>query len=254
MIEIIQIPALKDNYIYLLVDKETNQTACVDPSESMIVFQELEKQKLNLDFIYNTHHHSDHTGGNIDLKNRFKCKIVGSNADKKRIPGIDICLKNNDEFFLGNSKFIVFNTPGHTVGHICFFFLNEMLLFCGDTLFSMGCGRIFEGTHKQMWSSLKKIRSLPDSTLIYCGHEYTKSNIEFALSLEPHNSELKKKYQDIILKRTEDKPTIPSKLSEEKRFNPFLKVDDKEFLESTNLKENSSLEVFSKIRIQKDLF
>ncbi len=129
-----------------------------------------------------------------------------------------------------------------------------MLLFCGDTLFSMGCGRIFEGTHKQMWSSLKKIRSLPDSTLIYCGHEYTKSNIEFALSLEPHNSELKKKYQDIILKRTEDKPTIPSKLSEEKRFNPFLKVDDKEFLESTNLKENSSLEVFSKIRIQKDLF
>ena len=129
-----------------------------------------------------------------------------------------------------------------------------MFLFCGDTLFSMGCGRIFEGTHQQMWNSLQKIRALPDSTLIYCGHEYTQSNIKFAISLEPENSLLEEKYQEVFFKRKNNKPTVPSRLSEEKKLNPFLRADDKVFMENLNLREKTSLEVFSQIRAQKDMF
>ena len=254
MIEVIQIPVLRDNYTYILIDKESNQTACVDPSESKIVVQELRKKRLNLNFILNTHHHSDHTGGNIALKEIYKCKVIGSEKDKKRIPGIDIYLNDKDVYFLGKSKFIVYDVPGHTTGHICFFFMKEMFLFCGDTLFSMGCGRIFEGTHQQMWNSLQKIRALPDSTLIYCGHEYTQSNIKFAISLEPKNSQLEEKYQEILFKRKNNKPTVPSKLSEEKKLNPFLRADDKVLMENLNLREKTSLEVFSQIRAQKDIF
>ena len=146
MIEVIQIPALQDNYIYFIIDKQSSLTACVDPSLADPVINLLKKKNLKLDFILNTHHHYDHVGGNLELKEKTQCKIIGAEIDKKRIPGIDIFLKDKENFFLGSSEFIAIETPGHTVGHICFYFHGDNILFSGDTLFAFGCGRLFEGT------------------------------------------------------------------------------------------------------------
>ena len=187
----------------------------------------LKKKKIKLDFILNTHHHLDHIGGNLKLKQKYNCKIVGNKHDSDRIPGIDIFLEEGDTFSLGNSKCSVIEVSGHTNGHISYFFKEDLALFCGDTLFSLGCGRLFEGTPSQMVNSLNKIRSLPDETKVYCAHEYTKAkNI----------------------------PTVPSLLKEEKRLNPFLKFDDPGFIKSIGMEFNSSEENFGKIRRLKDVF
>ena len=254
MIEVIQIPALQDNYIYFIIDKQSSLTACVDPSLADPVINLLKKKNLKLDFILNTHHHYDHVGGNLELKEKTQCKIIGAEIDKKRIPGIDIYLKDKEIFFLGSSKFIAIETPGHTVGHICFYFDGDNILFSGDTLFGLGCGRLFEGTPKQMWSSLKFIKNLPNETLIYCGHEYTESNLKFAISLLPDDEDLEKKKNKIKSLRKKGIPTIPTTIGEEKRFNPFLKVDDEEFLEKVDLKNMEENMVFEKIRKLKDIF
>ena len=254
MIEVIQIPALQDNYIYFIIDKQSSLTACVDPSLADPVINLLKKKNLKLDFILNTHHHYDHVGGNLELKEKTQCKIIGAEIDKKRIPGIDICLKDKEIFFLGSSKFIVIETPGHTVGHICFYFDGNNILFSGDTLFALGCGRLFEGTPKQMWSSLKFIKNLPNETLIYCGHEYTESNLKFAISLLPDDKDLEKKKNKIKSLRKKGISTIPTTIGEEKRFNPFLKIDDDEFLEKIDLKNLEENTVFEKIRKLKDIF
>ena len=254
MIEVIQIPALQDNYIYFIIDKQSSLTACVDPSLADPVINLLKKKNLKLDFILNTHHHYDHVGGNLELKEKTQCKIIGAEIDKERIPGIDICLKDKENFFLGSSKFIAIETPGHTVGHICFYFDGDNILFSGDTLFALGCGRLFEGTPKQMWSSLKFIKNLPNETLIYCGHEYTESNSKFAISLLPDDKDLEKKKNKIKSLRKKGIPTIPTTIGEEKRFNPFLKIDDDEFLEKIDLKNLEENTVFEKIRKLKDIF
>ena len=254
MIEIIQIPALQDNYIYFLIDKESSLTACVDPSKADPVIDLLKKKNLNLDFILNTHHHYDHVGGNLELKEKTQCRIIGAEIDKERIPGIDICLKDMEKFYFGSSEFITIETPGHTVGHICFYFHNDNILFSGDTLFALGCGRLFEGTPKQMWRSLKIIKSLPNKTLIYCGHEYTESNSNFAISLLPDDQDLEKKKEKIQNLRQKGRPTIPTTIGEEKKFNPFLKVDDRSFLEKINLADMEESSAFEKIRKLKDNF
>ena len=248
------IKCLQDNYSYIIVD-EKNQTACViDPSEAQPIINFVEEKKIHLKYILNTHHHYDHVGGNLELKEKTQCKIIGAEIDKKRIPGIDIYLKDKEIFFLGSSKFIAIETPGHTVGHICFYFDCDNILFSGDTLFALGCGRLFEGTPKQMWSSLKFIKNLPNETLIYCGHEYTESNSKFAISLLPDDKDLEKKKNKIKSLRKKGIPTIPTTIGEEKRFNPFLKVDDEEFLEKVDLKNMEENMVFEKIRKLKDIF
>ena len=248
------IKCLQDNYSYIIVD-EKNQIACVvDPSEARPIINFVEKKKIHLKYILNTHHHYDHVGGNLELKEKTQCKIIGAEIDKKRIPGIDIYLKDKEIFFLGSSKFIAIETPGHTVGHICFYFDCDNILFSGDTLFALGCGRLFEGTPKQMWSSLKFIKNLPNETLIYCGHEYTESNSKFAISLLPDDKDLEKKKNKIKSLRKKGIPTIPTTIGEEKRFNPFLKVDDEEFLEKVDLKNMEENMVFEKIRKLKDIF
>ena len=209
---------------------------------------------MNLDFIFNTHHHNDHVGGNLEIKGITGCKIIGPEIDKKRIPGIDIGVKNKERIRLGESNINIYEIPGHTTGHICFYFPEDSLLFCGDTLFSMGCGRMFEGTAKQMWNSLKILRSLPDDTLIYCGHEYTESNAKFAFSLDKENEDLKEKISEIYKLRNDGKPTVPSILGEEKKFNPFLKSDDPDFTKKINIKSNVSWKIFKEIRRMKDSF
>ena len=234
------IKCLKDNYSYLVID-EKNQSACViDPSEAKPIINFIEKNKIHLKFILNTHHHYDHVGGNKELKQKYNTKIIGFEEDKNRIPEIDICLKDRDVWKNNNFEFKIFHIPGHTLGHICFNFFKEKLLFTGDTLFSLGCGRIFEGTYEQMFNSIKLLKSFDLKTKIYCGHEYTLKNSDFCLMHDKKNLKLKEKILLIKEKLNKNLPTVPSTLKEELETNIFLKCD--------------SIETFSKLRNLKDNF
>ena len=247
------ISCLSDNYSYLIHDEESNTVAIIDPSE----FKPCDKiiKKYNkLDFILNTHHHADHVNGNLELKKKYNSKILGFSQDKKRIPGIDILLEENQKQMIGNLEFEVIFIPGHTKGHIAFFFSKEKIAFTGDTLFSLGCGRVFEGTHEEMFYSLNKIKNLPPDTKIYCGHEYTKSNLNFCLAYDPHNIFLKEKAIDIQKKLNSNLPTIPTILGQEIKTNIFLRCNDPEIKHAIGLKDSSELEVFSKLRDLKDTF
>ena len=254
MIKVIQIATLSDNYSYIIVDAVSKLNACIDPSVSGTIENFLEKNDLILDYIINTHHHNDHVGGNLELKKKYNCKIIGNLKDQERIPGIDIKLKDNDIFKLGESEFKVIDTPGHTVGHVCYYFKEDKVLFSGDTLFSMGCGRLFEGSATQMVKSLKKLRSLPGETKIYCGHEYTQSNANFALHLSPRNNKLKEKVIKIEKTRKKKLSTIPSSIEEEVLLNPFLNFDNSNFIKEIGLENVNDYENFRKIRVMKDEF
>ena len=247
------ISCLSDNYSYLIHDEESNTVAIIDPSE----FKPCDKiiKKYNkLDFILNTHHHADHVNGNLELKKKYNSKILGFSQDKKRIPGIDILLEENQKQKIGNLEFEVIFIPGHTKGHIAFFFSKEKIAFTGDTLFSLGCGRVFEGTHEEMFYSLNKIKNLPPDTKIYCGHEYTKSNLNFCLAYDPRNTFLKEKAIDIQKKLNSNLPTIPTILGQEIKTNIFLRCNDPEIKLALDLKDSSEVEVFSKLRDLKDSF
>ena len=254
MLEIFQIPVLNDNYIYLIIDAKSGKTACVDPALHAPVIEKLEELDKKLDFILNTHHHNDHVGANLQLQKRYKCEIVGNEKDKARIPGISIFVYEGDSIKLGDSECRGIEVSGHTLGHICYYFSKESLIFCGDTLFSLGCGRLFEGTPDVMVESLLKIRSLPNNTKVYCAHEYTLNNANFALSLEPKNNKLKEKIEQIKIRRSKGLSTIPSMLGEEKILNPFLRFDNDAFIKSVGLKKKSDIENFKVIREMKDNF
>ena len=234
------IPCLKDNYSYLIID-DSNNTACVvDPSESLPIINFLDNKNIKLRYILNTHHHFDHIGGNKDLKNKFGSTVVGFKKDANRIPGIDIELENNQIWRADNFVAKIIHIPGHTSGHICFHFFQDKIIFSGDTLFSLGCGRIFEGTYEEMFNSLKIFKSLPDDTKVYCGHEYTLNNSKFCIKYDSENLNLKKKIEDIKKKIVDGSPTIPSTIKEELDCNIFLRSKD--------------LETFSKLRDLKDNF
>ena len=247
------IPCLSDNYSYLIHEKETGITSIVDPSEFNACDKIINKYK-KLDFILNTHHHADHIGANLELKRKYNTKILGFNLDKNRIPGIDILLKENQKHKIGNLEFKVIFVPGHTKGHIAFFFEKEKIAFTGDTLFSLGCGRVFEGTHEEMFNSLNKIKKLPPDTKVYCGHEYTKSNLNFCLEYDSNNTNLKDKKIEIDKKLSFNQPTIPSTISDEIKTNIFLRCNDPEIKHRLGLKDSSDVEVFSKLRDLKDSF
>ena len=247
------IPCLSDNYSYLIHEKKLNTVSIVDPSEFKTCDEAIKKYK-KLDFILNTHHHADHVGANLELKKKYNSKILGSDSDKNRIPGIDIFLKENQKQKIGNLEFEVIFIPGHTKGHIAFFFRKEKIAFTGDTLFSLGCGRVFEGTHEEMFNSLNKIKNLPPDTKIYCGHEYTKTNLNFCLTYDPTNILLKEKQVDILKKLNSNQPTIPSTLGQEIKTNIFLRCNDPGIKHAIGLKDSSELEVFSKLRDLKDTF
>ncbi len=185
-----QIPVLKDNYVYLIHEPQSRATGVVDPSVAPPILEAAEREGWRITHILNTHHHNDHTGGNNEIKAATGCIIVGPRADRDRIPGIDIEVGDGDTYEFGAEKARVFDVPGHTRGHIAYHFAHSNALFCGDTLFIMGCGRVFEGTHAQMWNSLSKLKALPPETRVYCAHEYTQANARFALTVEPENRDL----------------------------------------------------------------
>ncbi len=233
------IPCLQDNYSYLIIDEDKLEACVVDPSEAKPIIDYLSGKNINLKYILNTHHHYDHIGGNTELKKKFGSVVLGFNGDAKRIPEIDILLKDNEIWNVGNFKAKIIHIPGHTTGHICFYFFDENLLFTGDTLFSLGCGRIFEGTYEQMYDSLNKLKSLPKETKIYCGHEYTLNNSKFCLEHDSENSSLLKKIEFIKKQRNNNLPTIPSTLQDEIDCNIFLRANDlKTFSKLRDLKDN----------------
>jgi len=254
MLEVSIIKCLMDNYSYLIKDKETNLVGVVDPSEFKPVDMEISRTYKKLDFILNTHHHFDHIGGNTDLKKKYNSKIIASTYDEKRIPDIDIKKKDGDFFSIGKTNFKVVHIPGHTLGHICFFSKQSKVLFVGDTLFSLGCGRIFEGTFEQMFSSLEKIKKLPLKTKIYCGHEYTLQNSKFCITYDKENQNLINKIKEINEKLKKNEPTLPSTLEDEIKNNIFLRSDNDKIKTNLNIDNSSSLATFSKLRDLKDNF
>ena len=233
------IPCLKDNYSYIIIDDSNNSACVVDPGESAPIIDFLENKNIKLKYILNTHHHYDHIGGNKDLKKRYGPLIVGFKDDYGRIPEIDILLQDNQIWEADNFIAKIIHIPGHTAGHICFHFFKEKFAFTGDTLFSLGCGRIFEGTYEEMFESLKKIKSFPKETKIYCGHEYTLSNSRFCLIHDPKNLKLKEKISNITKLIENGQPTIPSTIGDEIECNIFLKTEDlNDFSKLRDLKDN----------------
>ncbi len=253
-LEIIQIPCLTDNYGYLVHDPVSQLTASIDTPEIGPIEEMLKKNSWRLTHIFNTHHHFDHSGGNLELKARWDCLIVGSARDADRIPGLDIGLSDQDIFDFGDHQIRVFDVSGHTIGHIAFYFSDQHKLFCGDALFSLGCGRLFEGTPKQMWQSLEKLRSLPEETMLYCAHEYTQANANFAVTIEPENKNLLKRAREIELLRKEGKPTIPSTIGLEKETNPFLRPMSSDLQSNLGMLGAELVEVFAETRRRKDNF
>ena len=248
------IPCLKDNYSYLIHEEKTNTVAIIDPSEFETCDEIINNKYKKLDYILNTHHHFDHVGGNEKLKKKYNSSVLGFEGDKDRIPFIDKFLKDDQNFKIGNSSFSVIFIPGHTSGHIAFYSEKEKVIFTGDTLFSLGCGRVFEGTNEQMLNSLNKFKKLPEETKIYCGHEYTKKNLEFCLTYEPNNEFLKKKKNWVDEKIKSNMPLIPISIKEELRTNIFLRCDHLEVKNALKLNNSSEQEIFVKLRDLKDIF
>ena len=253
-LEIVQIPVLTDNYVYLLRCADSGGTAVVDPGVAAPVLAALDERGWTLTHILNTHHHSDHTGGNLELKKKTGCRVVGARSDAARISGIDTTIAEGETLAIGNCIARVFSVPGHTRGHIAFWFEDAKALFCGDTLFSLGCGRLFEGTADEMWKSLSKLRALPDDTLVYCAHEYTNANADFALSVDGANVDLQARADKIQKMRESGQPTVPSLLGDEKKYNPFLRADEPALQAAMGMMGRDAVDVFAEIRHRKDVF
>lgn len=223
------LPAGADNYIYLVSDVALGLAMAVDPGDADVVRRALQKKDLHLALILNTHHHSDHTAGNVKLQHDYGAPIIGPSKEAHRIEGISRSVDEGDFVTFSDLRGQVIETPGHTSGCISYYFPALKALFCGDVLFSLGCGRLFEGTAPQMWSSLMKLRALPDDTQVYPGHEYTEKNAAFALMLDKDNAALKARAAEVTTLRKKGHPTLPVSLESEKATNPFLRVDDPAF-------------------------
>ena len=296
------LPALEDNYIFFLKDAATGTTAVVDPAEAAPVRAELSRRGERLDWILNTHHHGDHVGGNRELQAATGCRIAGAAHDATRIPGLEVCLQPEEVFALGESRLRVIDVPGHTHGHIAYFYAGARILdvsletgyplkggepgkqkgeqdraiepradareatrasardedkpalFCGDTLFGMGCGRLFEGTPREMWSSLAQFKSLPPETRVYCAHEYTQSNARFAVTVDPSNEVLLARARRIDELRAKNISTVPGTIGEERATNPFLRADDPAVAMAVGLAGAPPVDVFAEVRRRKDRF
>jgi hydroxyacylglutathione hydrolase len=243
---------LKDNYGVLLHDPANGATAAIDAPEAAPVETALKTTGWRLSDILVTHHHADHTGGIAELKQRHGCRVVAPHGEAARIPLVDATVREDDEVQVGSLRGRVLETPGHTAGHISYFFPTDKLAFVGDTLFSIGCGRVIEGTAEMMWQSLLKLRALPDDTRIYCGHEYTKANVRFAKTVEPGNAALKARETEVEKLLAAGQPTIPSTMRAEKAANPFLRADLPAVASSVGLVGSPAWKVFAEIRERKN--
>lgn len=252
--EIVQIPVLKDNYIYLLHDPATGMTAAVDPAEAAPVLEVLSARGWTLTHILNTHYHGDHVGGNRALKQATACRIIGQSIPPELIPEIDDPVVEGDQISLGTLRCEVWEVPGHTRHHIAFWFPDQKRLFCGDTLFGMGCGRLLGGTAEQLWTSLDRLRQLPGETQVFCTHEYTQNNGRFALTVDPGNADLLERMQRVMQARAKGKATVPFLMQEEWASNPFLRPESPAIRARLGMEGESDLAVFSELRRRKDNF
>jgi hydroxyacylglutathione hydrolase len=243
---------LTDNFGYLVHDSESGATASIDAPEAGPIIRALEAEGWKLTDILITHHHGDHVGGVAELKQRYGCRVVAPHDKTSKIADVDQRVANADVVKIGNLLARVVETPGHTLDHISYVFDSDKALFAADTLFSIGCGRVFEGNHPMMWDSLLKLRALPDDFALYCGHEYTASNVRFALSVDPDNAALKARAGEVTRLRADNKPTIPVLLGEEKKANVFLRADDPLIAAQLHMKGASAAEVFGELRERKN--
>jgi hydroxyacylglutathione hydrolase len=245
---------LSDNYGVLLHDPATGATDAIDAPEAAPVEAALKAKGWKLTDILVTHHHHDHTGGIEALKQKYRCRVVAPAGEAAKIPAVDETVREGDKVSVGNLSANVIETPGHTLGHIAYWFHGDKLAFVGDTLFSIGCGRVIEGTPAQMWESLKKLRDLPDDTEIYCGHEYTLSNIKFALTIEPDNSVLSAREAQAKRQVQEGAATIPTTIGDEKLANPFLRADRADVAANVGMAGKPAVDVFAEVRARKNKF
>ncbi len=243
-----------DNYGVLVHDESSGETAAIDAPDARAIHQRLAERGWSLDFIFVTHHHGDHVAGNLALKEAFGCTIIGPAKEAGDIPGIDRTVAGGDVVELGHARFEVIETPGHTAGHIAYWCKEEALAFVGDTLFSLGCGRLFEGTAETMWQSLTKLAQLPRETSIYCGHEYTEANARFALTIEPNNLDLEARAEEVSRLRAAGQMTLPTTIGQELATNPFLRADRRRLRTAIGMKDAPAEEVFAELRRRKDAF
>jgi hydroxyacylglutathione hydrolase len=244
----------EDNYGVLVHDPESGATASIDAPNAAAIEAQLVKTGWRLTHILNTHHHGDHVEGNLALKEKFACKIIGPGGEASEIPGIDRKVAGGDTFSFAGRDVRVIDTPGHTKGHISLHFPEDETAFVGDTLFALGCGRVIEGTMDMMWNSLEKLRKLPRNTRIYVGHEYTEANARFALTIEPSNRALKQRAEHVFEQRAKGEMTLPTTIGEELETNPFLRPDSPAIRSLLKMEEKSNAEVFGEIRRRKDNF
>jgi hydroxyacylglutathione hydrolase len=243
---------LTDNFGYLIHDPVTRATASIDAPESAPVIEALEREGWTLTDILITHHHGDHVGGVAELKQKYNCRVLAPHDKSARIANVDARVAHGDVVKVGGLLVRVLETPGHTLDHVSYVFDSEKAVFAADTLFSIGCGRVFEGTYPQMWDSLLKLRALPDDFKLYCGHEYTAANVKFALTIEPDNAALKARAEEVTRLRAAGQPTIPVTLGEEKKANVFLRADDPSVAASVRMKGASGAQVFGELRERKN--
>lgn len=253
-LKIHQFMCRSDNYGVLIHDESAGTTATIDAPEAAAIEVALSETGWTLTHIITTHHHYDHVEGHEALKQKYGCKVIAPAAEASKIPGVDEMVSQGDSFMFGNFKVEVIETPGHTLGQVNYFIPDAKVAFTGDTLFALGCGRIFEGTPAQMWSSMQKLKALPADTVIYCGHEYTLSNAKFAVSVDPDNAALAARLNEIEALRADDKPTLPTTMALELETNPFLRPDDAAIRAHLDMTGASDEEVFTEIRRLKDNF
>jgi hydroxyacylglutathione hydrolase len=250
--EIRTFACLSDNFGYLIRDPATGATASIDAPEAGPIEKALEHEGWKLTDVLITHHHGDHVGGVAELRQKYGCRVVAPHDKTTGIANVDLRVSHGDVIKVGNLLARVLETPGHTLDHISYVFDSEKALFAADTLFSIGCGRVFEGTYPMMWESLLKLRALPDDFKLYCGHEYTASNVKFALTVETDNAALNARAEEVKRLRAENKPTIPSLLGEEKKANVFLRADDPAVALKLHMKGASAADVFGELRERKN--
>ncbi|MBN9049694.1 MAG: hydroxyacylglutathione hydrolase [Rhizobiales bacterium] len=247
-------PCLQDNFGVLIHDPASGATAAIDAPEAAAVEKALTDTGWKLTEILVTHHHADHTQGIQPLKDKYKCRVIAPMGEAAKIPMVDDAVREGDTVKVGTLAANVIETPGHTAGHISYWFHGEKAAFVGDTLFSIGCGRVIEGTMEQMWQSLRKLRDLPDDTRIYCGHEYTEANIKFAKTIEPDNTALQAREKEARAQRAAGKATVPTTLGAEKKENCFLRADVPEVAAALGMSGQPAARVFAEIRERKNKF